>query len=143
METGYRLLDHTADVGVEAWGPTPADAFAEAARGVFAVVLDADPGALVGGGPATFEVDIEAHGWPGLLVNWLSEFLFLLDTESFVPHTFRFRRCEPTICSATVDGVRISDPAQASGTAVKAVTYHQLRVDVGPHRTEAHVILDI
>ena len=36
MSAGARTFDHTADVGLEAWGPTREATLAAAARGLFA-----------------------------------------------------------------------------------------------------------
>ena len=37
---GFRIADHTADVGIEATGPDIKTLFENAARGLFAVVAD-------------------------------------------------------------------------------------------------------
>jgi SHS2 domain-containing protein len=141
---GYRLLDHTADVGVEAWGATPAEAFVQAARGLFAVVLDCDPDDWQGEGEAaSLAVECEARSWPGLLVAWLSELLYRFDAEAFLPLGYALDECAPRRLMATLHGLTLADPAQATGTAVKAVTYHHLRVDVGNEEARIDVILDI
>lgn len=142
--SGYRLLDHTADVGVEAWGATAAEAFVQAARGLFAVTLDCDPDAWQGEGTAmAIELDCEARTWPGLLVAWLSELLYRFDAEAFLPRAYTLHACALPGLTATLHGVTLADPAQAAGTAVKAVTYHHLRVEVGNEETRINVILDI
>ena len=141
---GYSLLDHTADVGVEAWGATPTEAFVAAARGLFAVMLDRNPDDWQGEGAATsIDIDCEARSWPGLLVAWLSELLYRFDAEAFLPRAYELADCAPPRLTATLHGLTLNDPAQAAGTAVKAVTYHHLRVDVGNEETRINVILDI
>ena len=141
---GYEIFDHTADVGVRAWGADPAEAFARAARGMLSVILGEDPAVWRAAGSAgDVTVAVAGAGWDDLLVNWLAELLFYVDVEAFVPRGFRFERCAPPRCVATLTGLRLHHPEQAAGVAVKAVTYHQLRVDVAPGRTEIEVILDI
>ena len=141
---GYALLDHTADVGVRAWGPDPAAAFAQAARGLFAIILDADPAVWHGAGePATREVSAEGSSWQALLVNWLAELLYLFEVERLVPREIATQRCEPPRVAATLRGTVLARMDEAAGTAVKAVTYHQLAVEIAPEHTELRVILDI
>jgi len=143
-DAGYRVLEHTADVGVAAWGPTPADAFTMASLGMFEVLLDADPRVWHGDGrKESLRVEAQGAGWSDLLVNWLAEFVYRFDVEGFVPQSFDFAHCEPPTASAEVAGVIMRDPADTGGTAIKAVTYHQLSVDVSPGRTALQVIFDI
>ncbi len=141
---GYALLDHTADVGVRAWGPDAAAAFAQAARGLFAIVLDADPTAWTGRGePVVRTASAEGTTWQALLVNWLAELLYLFEVERFVPRTIAVHECAPPRIAATLGGIVLASMDEAGGTAVKAVTYHQLAVEIGPKRSEVRVILDI
>jgi len=141
---GYALLDHTADVGVRAWGPDPSAAFAQAARGLFAIVLDADPATWHGAGePASRKASAEGSTWQALLVNWLADLLYLFEVERFVPREIAMQRCEPPRVAATLRGTVLASLDEVAGTAVKAVTYHQLAVEIGPECTEVRVILDI
>lgn len=142
--SGYQLLEHTADVGLTAWGPDPAGAFTEAVWGMFAVILGEDPACWSGAGRATMvEVAVTGADWPALLVNWLAEFLFRFEVEAFVPRRLDSHVCAPPRCEAHVEGIRVDDPDQLGGVAIKAVTYHQLAVDVAPARTELRVYFDI
>jgi SHS2 domain-containing protein len=142
--SGYQVLEHTADIGLTAWGPDPAGAFVEAVRGMFAILLGQDPTCWSGAGrAATVEVAVTGADWPALLVNWLSEFLFRFEVDAFVPRRLTIRACAPPRCEAQVEGICVEDPSHIGGVAIKAVTYHQLAVDVSPARTELRVIFDI
>jgi SHS2 domain-containing protein len=152
---GYTLLDHTADAGLVAWGPDPPAAFAQAARGMFALILGQDPVAWEvlpttldrphgpPGRPAIRAVTVEGRDWESLLVRWLSELLFLFEVDGFVPRLVAVDECAPPRCVARLAGFELDDPSAVAGVGVKAVTYHQLRVDIGPRRTELRVIFDI
>lgn len=142
---GYRLLEHTADAGLVAWGPQPADAFAEATRGMFALILGAEPGELAQEMSEAESLHVRSTGeeWDDLLVNWLADVLFLFDTEGLVPIEVHFTSCSPPTCEATILCRRLTDATQAGGVGVKAITYHQLYVNVSPSRTELQVIFDI
>ena len=138
------MLDHTADAGVLAWGPTPEAAFEHAARGMFEIVIGTEPESLEGvEATVRLDVDVEGSNWQALVVNWLAEMVYYFDVEGFVPLHYSFDACAPPRCAATLEGIYLGDPEQAGGVGIKAVTYHQLLVEVGPERTELQVIFDI
>jgi len=144
MDAGYEFIEHTADIGIVAWAPEPGRAFAEAARGMFALILGQDPGDWAAGGrEQPLDVQVVGPDWAGLLVAWLSELLFHFDVDRFIPRVVEMRDCSPPACNAHLTGLRLESPADASGIGVKAVTYHQLAVDIRPGRTTVRVILDV
>jgi SHS2 domain-containing protein len=144
LEAGYRLIEHTADAGVAAWGPSPEQAFTHATRGMYTVMLGSEPAEWQTVGPnETLNIHVRGQDWQDLLVNWLAEFVYHFDVDGFVPQQINFKQCQPPICEAIVKGVRLDDPEQAGGVGIKAVTYHQLEVNITPGRTEINVIFDI
>ncbi len=141
-DTGFAFVEHTADIGVRAWGPTPAAAFAATARGMYVITLGKEPAETTG---RTIErtVSVSGETWPDLLVNWLAELLFQFSVEGVVAFEYEFSACAPPRCSASVTGIAIEDEDQVAGGEIKAVTYHNLKIDVQPECTTAQVIFDI
>ena len=138
----YAIVEHTADVGVRAWGPTPAAAFAAAAQGMYAITLGRDP-ADVTGPRVERTVTVSGDTWPDLLVNWLAELLFRFSVEGLVVQEYDIGTCAPPRCAATVYGILLEDEDAAEGVEIKAVTYHELDVTVSPARTTIQVLFDI
>jgi SHS2 domain-containing protein len=141
---GYRILEHTADVALAAWGPTPAAAFVEAAFGMYAVMLGEDPREW--GDTAAIEIAaVPSAGatWDDLLVNWLAELLFRFEADGFVAVEVAMAECAPPRCRARLYGSTYAAPVAPGGLPIKGVTYHQLRVEVTPERTALQVILDV
>ncbi|MFL5734565.1 MAG: archease [Chloroflexia bacterium] len=141
---GYRLLEHTADAGLVAWGLDPAEAFSQAVWGMFEVVLGDEPRRAPQ--PAdlhTLEVQVEGQTWDDMLVNWLAELVYHFDVDGFVPVGISFSDCAPPRCEAQLTGWQLADPDEAAGVCIKAITYHQLSVQVTPTRTDLKVIFDI
>jgi SHS2 domain-containing protein len=132
-DRGFDLVEHTADVGLHVWAPTPDELFAQAAIGLVRIMGD-------GEGPSvTQHVALEATDMDALFVDWLSEVLFLFDARAIVPKTVRVRiEREPCTIDATIDGLRAESFVQ-EGPAVKAVTFHGLELS----DTEATVYLDV
>jgi len=73
-------IDHTADIALRADGATLEDAFCEAARGLFAVMVEID----AVGDRERLEVEAAADGLEGLLVEWLSRLLAEKDLSGLV-----------------------------------------------------------
>ncbi|MBI4463923.1 MAG: archease [Acidobacteria bacterium] len=135
----YEILEHTADVGLKLYGTTLPELFANAGRGLMALAFES----------ASVEpkerLDLQATGanYEDLLVGWLSEILYFLDTEGWVFCDFAMQRLEPTTVVGQGIGER-RDPAQcARAVPVKAVTYHQVSVRRVPEGWEAVVYFDI
>ena len=119
---GHELVEHTADVGLRVWGDCLEDVFAEAAVGLIRVMGDGE------GPPVNEPVELWAPDLDALFVDWLSEVLFLFDAREVVPRDVRVR-IDLGACAlfATIDGVRAETFVQ-EGPAVKAVTYHGLKL---------------
>lgn len=125
---GYRLLEHPADVGIEAWGPTVESAYEAAAIGLTEVMVDRSK---------VQEREARHFSLAGrddcdLLVRWLSELLYLFDAEGMVFGRFAVERVAAGRLEATAYGERFAPDRHEPRTAVKAVTYHQLAVEAGP-----------
>jgi tRNA nucleotidyltransferase (CCA-adding enzyme) len=77
---GFELTEHTADVGVRAWGPRREDVFAEAARGMLTLVCD--PSTVAAG--ERYELAVEAPDECLLLAAWLNELLYFVEGRGVV-----------------------------------------------------------
>lgn len=120
----YELLEHTADVGIRAYGETLAEAFAHAAKGLFDIMTDNSEIRPV----QKIEVSLPAApSIEQLLVDWLSELVFLNGARNLVFGRFDVK-ITGTALQATVYGDEYDVKRYRMGTEVKAVTYHMLEV---------------
>lgn len=139
MSEPFEILDHTADTGFRAWGATVVELFENSARAMMSIA--ADTAAVTAGGERN--VDVEGEDYESLLVNWLSEILYLFDTNAFAPRDFRVEEITPTRLKARLVG-EPRDPKRHPWTLIiKAVTYYELRVEQRNGRWESQVFLDI
>jgi SHS2 domain-containing protein len=130
----FRWVEHTAELGLEIEATSPGGVFEEALAAFAELVGDGGDGE-----PVTRDVELEAAELDLLLVEWLSELLYLADAEQFVPERVMSIEVDDERLRATVEGHR-GDPRQL----LKAVTLHQLqfsRNDTGGWR--AHAVLDV
>jgi len=144
----FEVIEHPADVGFLAYGKTLEELFAHAALAL--VSLACEPAGIEEREPRAIEAtgaDLEA-----LLFAWLAEILATADAEKMV-----FRRVEvtelrlpaPSEASAPGHargrawGERFDRERHRAGTYLKAVTYHQLRVEQIPGGWRAQVYVDV
>jgi SHS2 domain-containing protein len=135
---GFELLEHTADVGIRAWGDTLETAFEQAAHGLFAVI--ADP---VGVDPRIERrLAVEADDPEGLLVEWLERLNREHQIRGELYASFRVQTAAGGL-TATIRGEPLDPARHDLRSEVKAVTWHGVRVRREETRTEVRVLLDI
>ena len=139
MQPGYRILDHTADVGLEARGGDLAELFSNAARGMFAIISCPDTIRPT----KEFLVKADADNPENLLVNWLSELLYLSATQGILFCRFDIAQIDQQHISAKALGEPIDQSRHELYTEIKAVTYHDLELKKLDGDWIARVLFDI
>ena len=132
----YSQIAHTADVGIAAYGKSLDALFENAAAGMFSLITDLRQIRTVG----EYRVDLKADTLEDLMVAWLSELLFLHETQRLL-----FRRFEVKVkrnsLTAKIDGEVMDRGRHHLHMVVKAVTYHMIQVNT--KKGVAKVIFDI
>jgi SHS2 domain-containing protein len=129
----FRWVDHTAELELEIEAPTEEAVFADALAAFAEVVGDAS------GEAVSREVEIEADDHALLLVEWLSELVYLAEAEQLVPERATSLELDEASLRATVVGRR-GEPRQL----VKAVTLHRLELRPDDRvGWRARVVLDV
>ena len=139
MQSGFTILDHPSDLGIEARGSTLAEAFVRAAEGLMSVILDLSTVRSTEIRP----IEIEAPDPSQLLVRWLTEILYLYDGLEFIAKNIALEEFSSTSLRAVVRGERLDPSRHRTHLDVKAITYHQLEVSGGPEGGLVRVFLDI
>lgn len=121
----YELIDHTADVGIKAYGKTLSEVFENVAKGMFDIITDSSEIESVG----QYNIELEAPDLEQLLVDWLSELLFLNSAKNLVFGFFKMDLDEKNKkLTAKVFGEKFDLSKHKIGSEIKAVTYHMLEV---------------
>ncbi len=142
MSLPYEILEHIADAGVRGIGADFDEAFAEAARGMFSLMVSLSavrPERAV-------EVELEGDTLESLLVSWLGELLAQRDIEGMV-----FSRFEVDIESAGATwrlrgrawGEPLDVRRHSPQVEVKAATYCGVRVEMDEGCAVAQCVLDL
>jgi SHS2 domain-containing protein len=122
----FEYLEHTADVKFRAYGKTPEQMLSNAAAALFKTMVDPARVQIL----ETWEVELEAPELEDLAYKWLSEIVFLFETESAVFASFEVRLLHNGSwkLQAEIGGERIDIKRHAFENEVKAVTMHQFQI---------------
>ena len=139
MPEDYELLDHTADLGIRAYGHDRRSLFENAAKGLIALMVS--PQAIEPAESVTLEVEGQDSG--DLLAAWLHEILFQFDAKSRVFCDARIEEIDERHLRACLRGERFDPNRHEALNEIKAVTYHGLAVTCEDGRWTASVYFDL
>ena len=135
----FEVLDHTADIGLVIYGKDLASLFEHAGEGFFYLITD-----LKTVKPRIEKrVELTGESLDRLMVDWLSELLYLHDVEHLLFKEFRVESVGEEGLKAVAKGEPFQDGVHVIKTGVKAVTYHQIEVKKSDRGWRARVIFDL
>lgn len=139
----YEVFEHTADVGLHAYGHDLPELFIHAAQGMESLMVAPDQVQLA----TTREISVEAHDHLSLLIAWLNELIFLFDTQFLLLREFEIVDFSETHLQARASGEVYDAQRHELSSAIKAVTWHEASItrDEGRPNSpyQARIIFDI
>jgi len=121
----YDIIDHTADICIKAYGETLSEAFENAAKSMIDTITDESEIESIG----QYDIELKADNLEQLLVDWLSELLFLHSANNLVFSFFNVNLDKKNIkLKAKVFGEPFDVSKHKIGIEIKAVTYHMLEI---------------
>lgn len=138
----FEILEHTADIGIVAYGKTKREVFINAAKGMYYIITE-DKREFKGN--FSHYIKLTAENPENLLVAWLSELLYLSETKLVIFNRFEIEELSNYQLSGKVFGKRIDQSGYKIKREIKAVTYHRLEIkeDQESELWRAQVIFDI
>jgi SHS2 domain-containing protein len=136
----FEFFDVTADVGFKAYGETLEEAFQNAAQALFEVMTDTTKIKST----VQKKISIQSEDLYALLYDWLTELIFLHDSEGLVFSKFQVEIIElekEYLLKAIVYGETFDSTLHESREDVKAATYHLMDIKTDD-RYIVQVILD-
>ena len=131
---GFEEIPHTADWSVRVWAQDLPSLLAESARAMNALAgTVTDPGPRVERAFASEGPDIES-----LLIAFLSELVYYQEQENLAFDTFDIRMSDRHL-SVTMEGSQITSVDKA----IKAVTYHNLKIEETSRGYEVVIVFDV
>ncbi|MFQ5621548.1 MAG: archease [Candidatus Nanoarchaeia archaeon] len=139
----YKFLEHTADIAFEAYGKDLNELFQNAALAVGATTIPTIEKVET---KEAKEIELTADSLGQLLIDFLEELVFIKDTLHLV---FSDIQCavskaqEHAHIRATLKGEKIDDKKHELGNDIKAVTYHDFKLEETKEGWKCYIILDI
>ncbi len=139
-----RMLDHTADVGFEvAEAPTLEALFDEARWALLMTMFEEPPEK----GEDEDRVRLSAPDLETLLVRWVNELVFLIQSDGFVPTNAEIQVREVNQEGFYLEGHLTGAPLDLEGHGwqgeIKSATFHGLNVMQESEGWRAQMILDV
>lgn len=145
----FRILEHTADIGLEIKAPDLPSLFCDAAEAMYSVITDPESLRKEWQCPAVesrqgaFQTDLRAENLPDLFQSWMRELLYRFSSERLILLQFHFYECSETRIAAEGQGLYFSPSRHDQRTEVKAVTRHGYLLKQENGIWCARLILDI
>ena len=134
----YETFEHEADIGIRGYGDTPEEAFANAAKAMYSVMVELDRVEQ-----KQFRgVNVSADDREQLLVEWLNALLAVSDIERLVFSRFEVR-IEGNRLAGTAWGEQLDRARHQANVEVKGATYHLLSVREQDGRYVVQCVVDV
>lgn len=136
----YEFFDHTADIGIKAYGRDLNEAFENAALAVFEVMTDTskvEP-------KESREIEIDGMDLENLLYRWIESLLVYYDSELLLFGKFKVKiDLENLRLNAIAWGEKFNPDKHERRTVVKAMTYHEMSILKTNNGYELTFVVDI
>lgn len=143
MNRGYEYLEHTADLKIRSWGDTLEEAFSNTLYAIIDFMTDRET--VVRRVEKT--IQLKACDLPALLYLWLEEFLFLMDSEFYIPNVVNKIEIDKLskgyTLKATVSGDSNTNNRYTLDAGIKAVTYNEMTIEKKDDKSVITTVLDI
>lgn len=135
-DRGYEEIGHTAEWSLRVWAPNMTELFVQAAQGMLALV---ELSAEAGEEGEWRDVELEASDFETLLVDWLHELLFALETRYVTCAELDLQVGQGPKLRGRIREVAAPRPKKH----IKAVTYHELDIQEQNGRLETTIVFDV
>lgn len=135
----YEVFDHTADIGIHAYGATLVELFIHAAQGMESLMVAPEQVQVT----TDHVITVEGHDSVSLLIAWLNELILLFDTDYLLFREFKIDTLTETHLTAQAFGETYNPRRHELSSAIKAVTWHEAAVNATEHGYKARIIFDI
>lgn len=135
----YEVFEHTADIGLHAYGSTLSELFIHAAEGMESLMVPPEQVRV----QVSRDIAVDGHDSVSLLIAWLNELIFLFDTEYLILREFNIDEFTETHLKGRASGEPYDAQRHDLSSAIKAVTWHEATVEQTENGYKARIIFDI
>lgn len=138
----FEVIEHTADMGIKAYGKDLSELFTNAAYGMASLITD-----LEKVNPKdSKDISLQAENREELLVSWLNEIIYLSASKSMLFSRFEVSEIDERHLKAKIFGEGFDTTRHQIETEFKAATYHRLKISnstLPEGGLQAEIIFDI
>lgn len=138
-----KLIEHTADIGIEVKGATKSALFVFAAKGTIGLVVDGYDKITKTGHTDKVKIRLSAETPEALLVKWLEALLVYLQEKQKVPVNFKVYTFTENEFAAEVTFIEFDPAEHKIKYDVKAVTFHDLKIDHEKGKFITRIVFDV
>ena len=135
----FEKVEHTADIGIRAFGHSLDELFTNAATGMMNLLLDDAEISKT----ARHALHLKGKDLQELLVNLLEEILYLLNVKHFVTGSIQILQLRRSELSARLSGEPFKNTKHSLKYDIKGVTFHQLKFEKEGDLLAVRVIFDV
>jgi len=134
------ILEHTADLSVRINAADEKELLELGADAVYQLLGQPVSSDLE---PKPYPITLQANNYEELLHDWLAEVLYWTQVRQILFDRYEFQTLRPTTIKATAWGRKMDVEKSNIHIEIKAVTYHNLKIEQTPNGLTATVIFDI
>jgi len=139
MHNFYKLIPHTADLGIEVWADDLAGLYINSAFALFDLIV----------GLNNIEkkekhiVNIDGIDKEDLLISFLNELIFLFATKKLLFSNFQVKEISDTRITVAAEGELFNPQKHEIIHEIKAATYHDLHIEKRDRSYFTRIIFDV
>ena len=138
MSTRFAEIDHSGDIGIEAWGKDLAELLENAAMGLFSLLARAEVRPEI-----RRRIRVSSSSAEDLLVDWLGEVISLSGVWGELYGSVAVDRVGRWYAEGVLGGEKVDPRRHDLRFEVKAATYHGLVVEERSDGFHGRVIFDL
>jgi SHS2 domain-containing protein len=135
----YRILSRSSDLLIKVFGGTQADLFANSAFALFDLITDIGKVEI----RERLSLEVEGVNRDDLMVNWMRELLYLYQGSGYLLREFLVHEARDNYVRGEVCGEKFDPDRHEIQRDIRAVAYHQSRMDKTGDQWTAQVIFEL
>lgn len=135
----YEFIDHTADIAIKAYGADFYQALEECGRAFFDIITENS--SIKHDKKISFTIG--ADDQEALVVSFLSQLILFFELDNFVLGKFEVEPLDQFSVRCVAYGEKFDNNKHDSGSHIKGVSYHMLRIEENQNETSIQVLFDV
>jgi SHS2 domain-containing protein len=133
----YEYIDHTADLGIKAYGATLEELFMNIAKAVFETQIEGEIESV-----KKMNIKLTSESQEDLFIDWCRELLYNFSVHSFIPKKYEISIDDFTL-KAYLSGDTFDAKRHKVKLEIKNPTYHNLHIEKVGEQYNATIIFDV